>query len=27
MFGSVVGVAFQSAFDSEKHQNNIFLFF
>jgi hypothetical protein len=27
VFGSVVAVAFQSAFHSEKYANNIFLFF
>jgi hypothetical protein len=27
VFGSVVMVVFQSAFHSEMHQNNIFLFF
>jgi hypothetical protein len=27
MFGSVVTVAFQSAFHSKMHQNDVFLFF
>jgi hypothetical protein len=27
MFGSVVVVAFQSAFHAEMHQNDVFLFF
>jgi len=27
VFGSVVAVAFQSAFCAEKHQNDVFLFF